>query len=219
MVRIVVDRGRCSGMGVCESIAPDRFEVGDDGVMAVLQERPVTLRALAAVRSCPAASLSLVHGPADAEVPLAAGSAVTRLTWGVKTSFVCYVRAVGGGVVADRGARDDGAAFAFAAAGSSPTDLEWRFQGRVSFQAHDGLLDVQIADPWVRLGDHGFDLSVTDGGGSRLTVGRGSSDVPLGTPVPVDLVAGAEHVFGSTYPSGTPLAHVLVSGPEPLDPA
>ncbi|MEP6631669.1 MAG: ferredoxin [Lapillicoccus sp.] len=41
-VRIVVDRGRCSGMGICESLAPEHFEVGDDGVMRLLREEADT---------------------------------------------------------------------------------------------------------------------------------------------------------------------------------
>ena len=35
--RIEVDTGRCQGTGVCESIAPDFFEVGDDGAMRIIR--------------------------------------------------------------------------------------------------------------------------------------------------------------------------------------
>ena len=31
MKKIIVDRERCTGLGVCESIAPEVFEVGNDG--------------------------------------------------------------------------------------------------------------------------------------------------------------------------------------------
>jgi ferredoxin len=30
-MRIIVDRTRCTGLGMCESVAPDVFEVNDDG--------------------------------------------------------------------------------------------------------------------------------------------------------------------------------------------
>jgi ferredoxin len=37
-MKIVVDRTKCSGLGICESLAPDHFEVGDDGTVTVLDE-------------------------------------------------------------------------------------------------------------------------------------------------------------------------------------
>ena len=60
---IVVDRGRCTGIGICESISPGRFEVDDDGTLIVHDDlvTPDTLAEIEdAVRSCPAAALSLV---------------------------------------------------------------------------------------------------------------------------------------------------------------
>jgi ferredoxin len=30
-MRIIVDRTRCTGLGMCESVAPDVFEVNDEG--------------------------------------------------------------------------------------------------------------------------------------------------------------------------------------------
>lgn len=35
---IFVDRTRCAGLGVCESLAPEVFEVGDDGTVVLLTE-------------------------------------------------------------------------------------------------------------------------------------------------------------------------------------
>ena len=40
MTRIEVDRERCVGSGTCEMLAPDLFEVGDDGMVAVLRPEP-----------------------------------------------------------------------------------------------------------------------------------------------------------------------------------
>ncbi len=34
-MRIVVDRSRCSSIGLCEAIAPDLFEIGADGALHV----------------------------------------------------------------------------------------------------------------------------------------------------------------------------------------
>ena len=59
---IVVDRGRCTGIGICESISPDRFEVDDDGTLIVRDELvgPDSLAEIEdAVRSCPASALAL----------------------------------------------------------------------------------------------------------------------------------------------------------------
>jgi ferredoxin len=61
-MRIMVDRARCIGSGICESIAPEFFEVGDDGVQAVLREHvdeAGRAGVLLAVRSCPTLALSL----------------------------------------------------------------------------------------------------------------------------------------------------------------
>ena len=63
MSRVEVDRERCVGSGSCEMLAPEVFEVGDDGVVAVLL--PLSGpddRALAedAVQACPTRALSLI---------------------------------------------------------------------------------------------------------------------------------------------------------------
>ena len=61
-LKIVVDRMRCTGIGICESIAPDHFEVGDDGSVILLKE-DFSLEERddieSAVRSCPAKALRL----------------------------------------------------------------------------------------------------------------------------------------------------------------
>jgi ferredoxin len=60
--RIEVDRNRCVGSGSCEALAPDVFEVDDDGVLAVLRPEPADDE-LPAVREaatmCPTRALSL----------------------------------------------------------------------------------------------------------------------------------------------------------------
>jgi len=60
--RIHVDRARCTGIGICESIAPAVFEVDDDGTLMLsaetVQDDLETVEE--AVRSCPAMALTLV---------------------------------------------------------------------------------------------------------------------------------------------------------------
>ena len=61
-MRIVVDRDLCQGHGVCESEAPDVFEVGKDHQVVVLDASPAQdQRAVvdAAVRFCPTHALSI----------------------------------------------------------------------------------------------------------------------------------------------------------------
>jgi ferredoxin len=61
-MRIVVDRDTCEGLGMCQSMAHEFFEVDDDDVMHVLDEHPAEEhRKLvgSAVSSCPVLALTL----------------------------------------------------------------------------------------------------------------------------------------------------------------
>ncbi len=37
-MKVVVDRSRCSSIGLCEAVAPDVFAIGPDGVLHLLVE-------------------------------------------------------------------------------------------------------------------------------------------------------------------------------------
>lgn len=61
-MRIVVDRGRCEGLGMCESMAHEYFEVDDDDQVIVHDEHPPEQdrkMVAAAVASCPVLALTL----------------------------------------------------------------------------------------------------------------------------------------------------------------
>ncbi|MDP3713801.1 MAG: ferredoxin [Mycobacteriales bacterium] len=61
-MKIVLDESKCSSLGMCESVAPEFFEVGDDGALTVLNAAPPEdQRALMeeAVAACPTSALSL----------------------------------------------------------------------------------------------------------------------------------------------------------------
>jgi ferredoxin len=63
-MRIVVDHGKCSALGICESLAPDLFEVQDDGSLVILNERPesgLCEAAREAVEGCPTEALSIIE--------------------------------------------------------------------------------------------------------------------------------------------------------------
>lgn len=60
-MRITVDREACEAHGVCESLAPDVFELDDDELLHVVEEPPGrhVEEARRAVQSCPKMALSL----------------------------------------------------------------------------------------------------------------------------------------------------------------
>jgi len=61
-MRIVVDRTKCTGLGMCEAEAPDLFEVSADGSLVVLVEAPnddARDALQAAVQACPTGALTI----------------------------------------------------------------------------------------------------------------------------------------------------------------
>ena len=62
-MRVEVDLDKCTGHGICESIAADVFEVTDEGIVVIHgDERPESdrMRMQQAVTQCPAAALRLI---------------------------------------------------------------------------------------------------------------------------------------------------------------
>ncbi|GAA5079269.1 ferredoxin [Nocardia iowensis] len=61
-MRIVADRTRCDGHGMCEALAPNLFRVGDDGIVAPrtdsVDDNDHDLLQLA-IDSCPVEALRL----------------------------------------------------------------------------------------------------------------------------------------------------------------
>lgn len=61
MYRISIDRSLCNGYGVCEALAPDVFELGDDG-LAVLRAGVSENDAVReACDSCPMGAISIAQ--------------------------------------------------------------------------------------------------------------------------------------------------------------
>lgn len=61
MYRISIDRSLCNGYGVCESIAPDTFELGDDGLAVVRTGVSEDEAVREACESCPAGAISIAR--------------------------------------------------------------------------------------------------------------------------------------------------------------
>lgn len=62
-MRIHVDRNKCTGIGLCEAVCPELFEVDDDGVLQLIrgEEIPDDVEADqidSAISGCPTAALS-----------------------------------------------------------------------------------------------------------------------------------------------------------------
>ncbi|WP_435061951.1 ferredoxin [Amycolatopsis thermoflava] len=61
-MEIIVDRAKCTSLGICESLAPDVFEVDDNGELVLKAETvPDGLRddVEAAIAGCPTEALRL----------------------------------------------------------------------------------------------------------------------------------------------------------------
>ena len=61
-MKIVLDRPRCEGHGLCEEAAPDLMHLDDDGELVLDREEigdADAAKANAAVRTCPVAALRL----------------------------------------------------------------------------------------------------------------------------------------------------------------
>jgi ferredoxin len=60
---VTVDHDKCTGIGICESLQPERFEIRDDGSLDLLRtdvapDEVAQLEEI--VRACPTAALQLV---------------------------------------------------------------------------------------------------------------------------------------------------------------
>lgn len=61
-MKVIVDLGSCDLHGLCVDAAPEVFEIGDDGVLRILNDTPQEdLRAKVerAVRECPTGAIAL----------------------------------------------------------------------------------------------------------------------------------------------------------------
>ena len=62
MTKVSIDSAKCQGHGRCELIAPEYFEVGDDGCAHVLREDVAEdglVDVREAVQSCPESAITL----------------------------------------------------------------------------------------------------------------------------------------------------------------
>ena len=158
--------------------------------------------------------------------PAAAPTLVHGLRWGLKASFVDYVRRMPDG----RGSVGDGALpvgqgdLFFEFDGPLDESRGWSFRGDVRFSGHMGMLFVRIARPQVTLSGDTFTLSVEDPAGvedaPRLLLVTGTIrrvESPSGTDVwlseDVRLTAAGAEVFNDAYAEGEPFEPIIVQVP------
>ncbi|MGV9711034.1 ferredoxin [Gordonia sp. NPDC003424] len=63
-MKVIVDFAKCTGLGICESLAPELFEVNDDGELVLLKEDvdPDEVQSVEeAVAGCPTEALRLIR--------------------------------------------------------------------------------------------------------------------------------------------------------------
>jgi hypothetical protein len=152
------------------------------------------------------------------------------LRWGIKTSFVDYVRRMPDG----KGWLGDGALpvgshevlFAPHEAGSRPTqdgtvERFWAFRGDVRFSGHAGMLFVQVASPILTEIGGAAHLTVANPPGTDgperlhlVTLRLERESVPDGFEVwrgtDVRLTEAGTALFNDVYPAGEPLEPLTV---------
>jgi len=59
MYRIVIDRSICSGFGACAELAPEIFQVDDEGLVAIRTGTSEDERVLDAASACPMGAIEV----------------------------------------------------------------------------------------------------------------------------------------------------------------
>ncbi|PPJ25552.1 ferredoxin [Nocardia nova] len=63
-MKIEIELGKCSGLGMCEAVAPDFFEVQQDGTLLISNKIPENDEERASIReaalACPTAALKII---------------------------------------------------------------------------------------------------------------------------------------------------------------
>lgn len=147
------------------------------------------------------------------------------LTWGVKTSFLAYVQAAEGSiVVADGATRTAEGAFTFPAlpggdlaiAPDGSATGSARFQGRVTIEAHGGMLSATLSDLAVEAREDGLVLTATQmpAATTRCAIARlgpverdGSGGVTAAAAITLD----GMYQIAENYPPGTALDPVRLA--------
>jgi hypothetical protein len=153
------------------------------------------------------------------------GEVAHGMYWGVRDSFVQYVRGnPDGQLFGEDGVETDGEGmFRFPLRRAERSDRGWRlgFGGQVRFTAHFGMLDVALTRPSVELGPDGGTLRVCDRHGADIVIATLDPVDPVDLeggwlvfpPIRTCLTAHGVAVFGDVYPEGTEFDALRIAVP------
>lgn len=169
-----------------------------------------------------------VHEGDEAAVIEAADAATGGLTWGVRRSFVAYIRSLADGVIEVGGGAQETSEGAFHFPLADEFDVDgaaerWiRGRGAVRFEGHGGMLTVPLVGLAVRVLPTAATLFCEQSDGAVYPL----ADIHLGEPVtdggslvwpeaPVVLNAEGARYFGAQYPAGTAMDPIRIHLPLP----
>jgi hypothetical protein len=155
--------------------------------------------------------------PALSIVPVSA----TAMHWGIKASFLRYVKNSGGrsAIVVPAGVVGEAFTFPRAAGGHTPGTV--RFAGGVGFSAHGGMMTVILAEPAIEAAADGLWLTIADTanltdesrrrGIARLVPTHPTENLPASASTFTPLLAGSGvGLFGDVYAEGTAFDPIIV---------
>lgn len=157
-------------------------------------------------------------------VPASAGA----MHWGVKASFLSYVRNSGGKTAIVVPAGVTGEAFTFPrTAGEYPPGTV-RFSGGVAFSAHGGMMTVILAEPAIETSSDGLWLTIADTADimdesrrrriARLVPANSPGKHFAGSSAFTPLLAGSGvGLFGDVYAEGTPFDPLVLMAKDPVN--
>lgn len=149
---------------------------------------------------------------------IAGNSNVTPLKWSVKESLLQYVRALGEiSYVSAVMEQDDELVWPLVADRQEPDGTRIaQYRGEIHLRAHEGLLDIVIADPEVRLTEAQGQLSIrtTLDGSDRIMIAHLDVVESSASAVRAEVLVtpSGSMVFGANYPSGTKLSPLTIGG-------
>lgn len=149
--------------------------------------------------------------------PSPASIAPGSLVWRIKSSLIGYVRGMSDGeVLVDDGVHETQHGFAFPPRGADGDTL--RFGGVVTFQAHNGMMHVELSEPSLTPVGDGWRVEFSDPDAptvrlhfadvASVVTGGDGTQHGTGTFLAAD---GADLFFGP-YEQGTPLDDPFVQG-------
>lgn len=148
----------------------------------------------------------------------------TGLAWGIRRTFVSYVRAAGGAVavVPPAGLTATGEfyfPFDTAKAQSEESQPRLQFSGQIGFLAHGGFLRVELSNPRVTLGAE-CTLTAETSTGTRVNIvavilpePTGDGTVTMWLDAGTRLHADAVELFGGSYEAGEEFAPLTIRIP------